>query len=47
VKSRHVDFLVVDRNWYPQMVVEVDGSSHERPDRRTRDERVSGRRFVR
>jgi hypothetical protein len=37
VKSRHVDFLVVDAEWLPRLVIEIDGSSHERADRRRRD----------
>lgn len=40
VKSRHVDFLLVDSDWRPCLVVEIDGSSHRRPDRRERDELV-------
>lgn len=40
IKSRHVDFLLVDRNWMPLLVVEVDGASHQREDRRSRDEMV-------
>lgn len=33
VKSRHVDFLLVDEEWRPILAVEVDGASHDRPDR--------------
>lgn len=40
IKSRHVDFLLVDRTWMPLLVVEIDGSSHNREDRHNRDEMV-------
>lgn len=42
VKSRHVDFLLVDEGWRPRLVVEVDGASHLREDRIARDRLVDG-----
>lgn len=39
IKSRHVDFLLVNRAWQPVLAVEVDGGVHLRPDRRREDER--------
>lgn len=42
VKSRHVDFLLVDEDWRPVLVVEVDGGSHGRADRQRRDRIVDG-----
>lgn len=29
VKSRHVDFLIIDKTGLPRMVVELDGASHD------------------
>jgi hypothetical protein len=40
VKSKHVDFVLVDPDWRPHLVVEVDGASHLGEDRRARDELV-------
>lgn len=37
IKSRHVDFLVVDNKWTPVLAVEVDGSSHWDASRVQRD----------
>ncbi|MGH3164855.1 MAG: DUF2726 domain-containing protein, partial [Trebonia sp.] len=42
IKSRHVDFLLVDGAWRPLLAVEVDGSSHDSPERRERDAMVDG-----
>jgi hypothetical protein len=28
VKSRHVDYLIIDRHGHPMMAIELDGSSH-------------------
>lgn len=40
IKSRHVDFLLVDKEWNPMLVVEVDGGSHHHEKRKARDELV-------
>lgn len=40
IKSRHVDFLLVDADWKPLLVIEVDGSSHHRQERKARDELI-------
>jgi len=38
VVSKHVDFVLCDlQNIRPQLVIELDDSSHEREDRRERD----------
>jgi hypothetical protein len=42
IKSRHVDFLLVGGDWKPLMVVEVDGGSHDAPERRERDAFIDG-----
>lgn len=41
VKSRHIDFLLIDESCRPMLAIEVDGSSHNRPDRVWRDARVN------
>jgi very-short-patch-repair endonuclease len=30
VKSRHVDYLITDRNGIPKVAIELDGSSHNK-----------------
>lgn len=41
IKSRHVDFLVCDRvTTAPLLAIEVNGKSHERADRKERDDFV-------
>jgi len=42
IKSRHVDFLICDRNSKPLMAVELDGGSHNNYHRAQRDEFVDG-----
>lgn len=37
-RARHVDFLLVDARWQPLLVVEVDGGSHDRRERRRADD---------
>lgn len=40
IKSKHVDFTICDQNMKVLAVVELDDSSHDRPDRQERDEFV-------
>lgn len=40
IKSKHVDFTICDINLNVKIVIELDDSSHDRPDRQTRDEFV-------
>lgn len=41
IKSRHIDFLVCDRaKTAPLLAIEVDGKSHERAERKDRDDFV-------
>lgn len=41
IKSKHVDFVICDKErLIPLLVIELDGSSHSRPDRIKRDEFV-------
>lgn len=41
IRSRHIDFVICDQqNIRPLLAIELDDSSHERPDRIERDERV-------
>lgn len=40
IKSKHVDFTICDYNMKVIAVVELDDSSHDRPDRQERDEFV-------
>ncbi len=37
---RNVDFLVTDEDYLPRTVIEINDSTHHKPDRRERDERV-------
>ncbi|HEY8394439.1 MAG TPA: DUF2726 domain-containing protein, partial [Thermaerobacter sp.] len=42
VSNKHVDFVLVDRfTWAPELVIELDDSSHRRPRRRQRDALVN------
>jgi very-short-patch-repair endonuclease len=42
IKSRHVDFVICDKvDIRPLLVIELDDSSHEREDRKIRDEFVN------
>ena len=42
ISSKHVDFLLCEpQSFEPFAAIEVDGSSHERPDRMERDEFVN------
>jgi very-short-patch-repair endonuclease len=41
ILAKHVDFVLCETtNLAPQIAIELDGSSHDRPDRRERDEFV-------
>jgi very-short-patch-repair endonuclease len=40
VKAKHIDFVICDRALSPLVAVELDGPSHQRPDRRARDRDV-------
>ena len=40
IKSKHIDFLVCDAALCPLIAVELDDSSHQRPDRHARDRDV-------
>lgn len=40
VQSKHVDFVICDRNAYIKAVIELDDSSHDRVDRMERDQFV-------
>ncbi|MGN0977996.1 MAG: DUF2726 domain-containing protein [Faecousia sp.] len=40
IQAKHVDFLICDANMTIKAVVEIDDSSHERKDRKDRDEFV-------
>lgn len=37
IRSKHVDFVICDRDLAPLVVVELDDSSHDRADRKSRD----------
>src|ERR1700730_10932504 len=37
IKSKHIDFVICDRALSPIIAVELDDSSHQRPDRIARD----------
>lgn len=41
IQSKHIDFVVCDRDLAPILAIELDDSSHEREDRRVRDEFVN------
>lgn len=40
IKAKHIDFLVCDAALSPIIAVELDDSSHHRPDRKARDRDV-------
>lgn len=40
IDQKHVDFVVCDKNLAPLLAIELDESSHQRRDRRARDEFV-------
>ena len=40
IKSKHIDFVICDAWLCPLVAVELDGSSHNRPDRKQRDDLV-------
>lgn len=40
IKAKHVDFTLCDMNLNVKLVIELDDSTHDRPDRQTRDEFV-------
>lgn len=40
IKAKHIDFILVDRDYHIRLLVEVDDPSHNRPDRQARDEEV-------
>jgi hypothetical protein len=41
IKSKHIDFVICDRALSPIIAVELDDSSHQRPDRIARDRDVN------
>lgn len=41
IKSRHIDFVICDCEWSPVLAIELDDSSHRRPDRAARDRDVN------
>ncbi len=41
IKSKHIDFVICDGALSPIIAVELDGSSHQRPDRVARDRDVN------
>ena len=42
VRSRHVDFLIINRDGHPVMAIELDGSYHQRPESRNADDLKDG-----
>ncbi len=40
IKAKSVDFVLYDKNWKPCVAIELDDSSHARPERIARDEFV-------
>lgn len=40
IKSRHIDFVICDTRLSPLIAIELDDSSHQRPDRVARDRDV-------
>lgn len=40
IKAKHVDFTLCDMNLNVKLVIELDDSTHDRPDRQTRDDFV-------
>lgn len=41
IKARHIDFVICDGALSPLVVIELDDSSHRRPDRAARDRDVN------
>lgn len=41
IKAKHIDFILVDRDYHIRLLVEVDDPTHNRPDRQARDEEVN------
>ncbi len=37
IKSKHVDFVICDKNLMAKWIIELDDSSHQNPDRAERD----------
>lgn len=42
IKSKHVDFVICDQDLHIKGILELDDSSHDRADRKERDELVDG-----
>lgn len=40
IKAKHIDFIFVDREYHIKLLIEVDDPTHNRPDRKARDEMV-------
>lgn len=40
IQAKHVDFVICNRYLDPKLIIELDDSSHQRPDRRARDDFV-------
>ena len=40
IKAKHIDFIFVDREMKIKLLVEIDDPTHNRPDRKARDEEV-------
>lgn len=40
IKAKHIDFILVDRDYHIRLLVEVDDPTHNRPDRQARDQEV-------
>ena len=41
IKAKHIDFVICDRALSPMVAIELDDSSHRRPDRVARDRDVN------
>jgi hypothetical protein len=41
ILPKHIDFLICDPDLKPVCAIEIDGSSHDAPERRERDELVN------
>jgi len=42
VKSRHIDFLIIDRSGRPRIAIELDGPHHTRDDAKNADALKNG-----
>ncbi len=40
IQSKHVDFVICDQNLYIKAIIELDDATHDREDRKSRDEFV-------